>query len=257
MSATTAERFSLAGRTALVTGASRGIGQAIATAYAQAGALVAVCSRSLEACQEVVAAIAAEGGEAFAVAGNVSRAEECDAVVAAVMERAGRLDVLVNNAATNPQFGPLLDADESAIDKIFAVNVNAPIRMTRLVCDAWMRGNGGSIVNMASVAGIQPEPLTGAYNASKAALISVTRTLAQELGPAGVRVNAIAPGLVETRFARVLVETPQIHDHIVGQTALGRHAQPDEIAGAALFLASDASSFVTGSVLVVDGGWTA
>ena len=250
------ERFSLQGRTALVTGASRGIGEAIAVTYARAGALVAVCSRRSESCDRVVAGIAAQGGEAFAVAGNVSSPEDCSAVVAAVMERAGRLDVLVNNAATNPQFGPLLDADEGAIDKILDVNVKAPIRLTRLACDAWMREHGGSVVNMASVAGIKPEPLTGAYNASKAAIISVTRTLARELGSFGVRVNAIAPGLVETHFARVLIETKEIHDHLIGQTALGRHAQPDEIAGAALFLASDAASYVTGSVLVVDGGWT-
>jgi NAD(P)-dependent dehydrogenase (short-subunit alcohol dehydrogenase family) len=254
---TVANRFSLAGRAALVTGASRGIGQAIATILAEAGALVAVCSRKQEACDEVVMQIEAAGGEAFAVPGNVSSAEDCSRIVDSVMQRSRRLDVLVNNAATNPQVGPLLDADERAIDKVFEVNVKAPIRFARLACDAWMREHGGSIINLASVAGIQPEPLTGAYNASKAALISVTKTLAQELGSMGVRVNAIAPGLVQTHFARVLIETPEIHDHIVNQTALRRYAQPDEIAGAALFLASDAASYVTGSVLVVDGGWTA
>jgi NAD(P)-dependent dehydrogenase (short-subunit alcohol dehydrogenase family) len=120
-----------------------------------------------------------------------------------------------------------------------------------------MGAHGGSIINMASVGGIHPEPLIGAYNASKAALINLTLTLSHELGGSGIRVNAIAPGLVATDFSRVLIETPQIHDHIVGQTALGRHAQPDEIAGAAVFLAGEAASFVTGSVLVVDGGWTA
>jgi NAD(P)-dependent dehydrogenase (short-subunit alcohol dehydrogenase family) len=172
------------------------------------------------------------------------------------MEQFGRLDILVNNAATNPQFGPLLDAEIALVVKIFETNVVAALRMTRLAVDAWMRDNGGSVINMASVAGIKPEPLTGAYNMSKAALINLTKTLARELGPQGVRVNAIAPGLVETKFASILVETEAIHDHIVGQTAIGRHAQPDEIAGAALYLASDAASFVTGSVLVVDGGWT-
>jgi NAD(P)-dependent dehydrogenase (short-subunit alcohol dehydrogenase family) len=184
-------------------------------------------------------------------------AEDSERAMETVMQRYGRIDVLVNNAATNPQFGPLLDADLDVVRKIFDTNAIAALRLTQLAVDAWMRGSGGSVINMASVAGIKPEPLTGAYNMSKAALIALTRTLARELGPAGIRVNAIAPGLVETKFASVLVETQTIHDHIVGQTALGRHAQPDEIAGAALYLASDASAFVTGSVLVIDGGWTA
>jgi dehydrogenase/reductase SDR family member 4 len=254
---TVAERFSLNGRCALVTGASRGIGAEIAKLLAEAGALVAVCSRRLDACESVVDGILQSGGEAFAAAGNVSSADDCAAIVDTVMRRAGRLDILVNNAGTNPQFGPLVDADESAIDKILEVNVKAPLRLTRLATAEWMRDHGGSVINMASVAGIKPEALTGAYNASKAALISLTKTLARELGSSGIRVNAIAPGLVETKFARVLIETETIRDHIVGQTALGRHAQPSEIAGAALFLACDASSYVTGSVLVVDGGWTA
>ncbi len=252
-----ATRFSLDGRAALITGASRGIGRAIALAVASAGATVGVNARHAEGCDAVAAEITAAGGTAYPIPGHVGNAEGCEAIVAAFVERAGRVDVLVNNAGTNPQFGPLLDADEGAINRIWEVNVLGPLRVTRHVCTAWMREHGGSVINMASVAGIRPEALTGAYNASKAALISVTRTLARELGPLHIRVNAIAPGLVETRLAQVLVETPQIHDHIVGQTALARHAEPDEIAGAALYLASDASSFVTGSVITVDGGWTA
>ena len=242
---------------ALVTGSSRGIGLAIATVLAEAGATVAVNARHAEACDTAAGGIAAAGGRALAVPGHVGDAAACEAVVAEVMRQAGRLDILVNNAATNPQFGPILDADEGAISKIWEVNVMGPIRLTRHAVDAWMRDHGGSVINMASVAGIRPEPLTGAYNASKAALITLTRTIARELGPVGIRVNAIAPGLVETRLARYLVETTEVHEHILGQTALGRHAVPDEIAGAALFLASDAASFVTGSVLVVDGGWSA
>jgi dehydrogenase/reductase SDR family protein 4 len=250
------ERFSLAGRTALVTGSSRGIGRAIALLFATAGATVAVNARHAEACDDVVDEITKSGGSAIAVPGHVGSAEGCEAIVDAVIARTGRLDVLVNNAGTNPQFGPLIDADEGAVNRIWEINVLGPIRLTRYAVHAWMRDHGGSVINMASVAGIKPEAMTGAYNASKAALISVTRTLSRELGSSNIRVNAIAPGLVETRLAKVLVETPQIHDHIVGQTALGRHAEPDEIAGAALFLASDASTFVTGSVLTVDGGWT-
>ena len=252
-----AQRFDLSGRVALVTGGSRGIGFAVAAALATAGARVAIMARDEAACQAAVHEIREEGGDAIAVSGHVGREADAERSVTRVMEEFGRLDVLVNNAATNPQFGPLLDADPALVLKIFETNVMAALRMTGLAVDAWMREHSGSVINMASVAGIKPEPLTGAYNMSKAALINLTKTLARELGPAGVRVNAIAPGLVETKFARVLVETETIHDHIVGQTAIGRHAQPDEIAGAALYLASDASSFVTGSVLVVDGGWTA
>ena len=231
---------------------------AIAVALAEAGATVAINARHADACEEAVAQIVADRWPCRSPMPAMSAMpRRCEAVVAEVMRQTGRLDVLVNNAATNPQFGPILDADEGAINKIWDVNVMGPIRLTRHAVAAWMRDHGGSVINMASVAGIRPEALTGAYNASKAALITLTRTLARELGPLGIRVNAIAPGLVETKLARYLVETTAVHEHIIGQTALGRHAVPDEIAGAALFLASDAASFVTGSVLVVDGGWSA
>jgi NAD(P)-dependent dehydrogenase (short-subunit alcohol dehydrogenase family) len=251
------QRFSLSGRCALITGGSRGIGRAVALAMAAAGAKVAVCARHLDACEAVAAEITARGGQAIAIAGNVGRAEDAVAIIDGAVGGLGALDILVNNAATNPHFGPLVDAEDAAVDRIFQVNVQGPLRLVGAAVRAWMGEHGGSIINMASVGGISPEPMIGAYNASKAALINLTRTLAQELGASGIRVNAIAPGLVETDFARVLIETPAIHDQIVGQTALHRHGQPDEVAGAAVFLAGEAASYITGSVLVVDGGWTA
>lgn len=248
------DRFSLAGRVALVTGGSRGIGRAAALALAEAGAKVAVSSRRQQACEAVVAEIEAAGGEAVAAAGNAGRPEDAERVVAATVAHLGRLDVLVNNAATNPEFGPLLDSSPAAVDKTLQVNLMGPLNFTRAAVRAWMGDHGGSVINLSSIAGITPDPGMGAYAASKAALISVTRSLARELGPRGVRVNAIAPGVVRTDFARILVETPRILDRILDRSSLRRIAEPEEIAGPILFLASEASSYVTGAVLLVDGG---
>jgi NAD(P)-dependent dehydrogenase (short-subunit alcohol dehydrogenase family) len=250
-------RFSLEGRVALVTGGSRGIGRSISLALADAGARVAVSSRKAEACDQVVAEIQAAGGEAITAAGNAGRAEDIVRVVDQVMSSLGRLDILVNNAATNPQFGPILDAEESVFDKVLEVNLKGPWRLTREAVRAWMGEHGGSIVNVASVGGLRSEGFLGVYNASKAALINMTRTLARELAPRGIRVNAIAPGLIRTDFARVLVETPEIRERLTSQSALGRVGEPDEMAGAVVWLCSDAASYVTGTCVILDGGVTA
>ena len=248
------DRFSLEGRVALVTGGSRGIGRAIALALAAAGARVAVSSRKAEACQAVVDEISAAGGSGLAVPGHAGRADEIERTVGTVMQELGRLDILVNNAATNPQFGPLVDTTETAFDKVNEVNVKGPWLFAREASRAWMGENGGNILNIASIGGLKSEPFLGAYGATKAALVSLTKTMAREMGRQGIRVNAIAPGLIRTDFARVLVETPEIHDRAVAATCLGRVGEPDEIGAAALFLCSDAASYVTGTVLVVDGG---
>ena len=248
------DRFSLAGRVALVTGGSRGIGRAVCLALADAGARVAVSSRKPPACAAVVAEIEERGGEAMAAPGNVGSAEDAVRVVDEVVGRWGRLDVLVNSAAANPEFGPVLSVSQAAIDKTFQVNISGPLNFTREAVRAWMGDHGGSVINLSSIAGLAPDPGMGPYAAAKAAVISLTRSLARDLGPQGVRVNAIAPGVVRTDFARFLVETPEIRDRILERSALGRVAEPDEIAGPALWLASDAASYVTGAVILVDGG---
>jgi NAD(P)-dependent dehydrogenase (short-subunit alcohol dehydrogenase family) len=249
--------FSLQGRVALVSGASRGIGEAIAVRLAEAGAAVVLSARKPEALQATADRITAAGGRALAVAANMGRPAEVAALVAQGVAAFGTIDVLVNNAATNPYFGPMLDVEEAAWDKTFEVNVKGYFAAIRAVAaDLRARGLPGSIVNVTSVAGLRAAALQGVYGMTKAAVISMTQTLAQELGPDGIRVNAIAPGLVETRFAAAIVASDTLREQVVARTALGRPAQPDEIAGAALYLASNASSYVTGQVLVVDGGMT-
>ena len=250
----TLDRFSLQGRAALVTGGSRGIGRAIALALAGAGAQVGVSSRKADACQAVVDEITAAGGTAVSVPGHAGRAEEIERTVAAVMEQFGRLDILVNNAATNPQFGTLVDTEEAAFDKVTEVNVKGPWLYARAAHRAWMGEHGGNILNIASIGGLKSEPFLGVYGATKAAVVSLTRTMAREMGGQGIRVNAIAPGLIRTDFARVLVETPEIRERFTAAAALGRVGEPEEMAGAVVWLCSDAAAYVTGSVVTLDGG---
>jgi len=238
----------LDGKTALVTGASRGIGLAAARALATAGADVVVTSRRPEAAQQAAEQIgpAAVGVGAHAV--DEAAARRC---VQTVLERFGRLDILVNNAATNPAYGPLIAQDHARFTKTVDVNLWAPLLWTGLATTAWMGEHGGSVINTASIGGLAHEPGIGVYNTTKAALIYLTKQLALELSPR-VRVNAVAPGLVRTKMAEVLWREHE--PQVAAGTALGRIGEPDDIAAAIAFLASDAANWVTGEVLVVDGG---
>lgn len=245
----------LEGKVALVTGGSRGIGEAIARAFGLAGAEVAIASRKLQGVTDAAERLRKDGVTVEPYACHAGKPQEIDALIASVIKRFGRIDVLVNNAATNPHFGPMVTADEAAFDKTFEVNVKGYLHLSRAVASHLVdRRAPGSILNVSSFVGIAAAPLQGIYGMTKAAVLSMTRTLALELGPSRIRVNAIAPGLVETRFAQALIANDDIRQRIVERTPLGRYAQPEEIAGAALYLASDAASFVTGHTLVVDGG---
>jgi len=246
--------FSLEGKVAVVIGASRGIGRAIALRVAQAGAKVVVSSRKLEGVQAVADEIEAAGGEALALQAHVGRSDDVAALVTQTVETFGRLDVAVNNAATNPHFGPLLTADEGQWDKILDMNAKGAFRVCKVVVPHMEAQGGGKIINLVSVAGLRPSPGMGVYSVSKAALIMLTQVLAVELGPANIQVNAIAPGVIKTRFSQVLWQTPEIAEPALRTLPAGRFGEPEDVAGLALYLASPASGYVPGAVFVVDGG---
>lgn len=248
--------FDLTGKVAIVTGASRGIGEAIALALSQAGAAVALTSRNLENVVPVADKIRATGGQALALQAHAGVGANAETVVQQTLDKFGRVDVAVNNAGTNPHFGPILTAEESQWDKIFEVNVKGYFFLVKAVAPVMKRQGGGKIINLASVAGLNPGPMMGVYSTSKAAVIMLTKVLALELAADNIQVNAIAPGFVRTKFSAALWSNPQLKQILERSTPQGRIANPDEVAGAAVYLASDASSFTTGSVLVVDGGFS-
>lgn len=246
-----ATALSLDGRVALVTGGTRGIGRAIAEAYAAAGAGVVVLARKADELAETEAALARIGGEVLTVAGSAGDPEVLDAAVTRTVAELGRLDVVVANAATNPAFGPTIEVESRAVRKILEVNLEGPLHLAQAAWRAWMREHGGVVLTIASIGGLRPTPLIGTYNVSKAALVHLTRQLALELAP-GVRVNAIAPGLVRTEFARALWEPDE--DGVAQRFPLRRIGTGDDVAALALFLASDAASWITGEVYKLDGG---
>jgi NAD(P)-dependent dehydrogenase (short-subunit alcohol dehydrogenase family) len=248
--------FDLSGKVAIVTGSSRGIGRSIAQTMAALGAKVVVSSRKREACEPVAAGIRAQGGEAHVIPCNIARRPEVEALVAGTNERFGPIDILVCNAAVNPVYGPLGDLTDEAFDKIMGTNVRSNLWLCNLVIPGMAERGGGAVVIVSSIAGLRGTEMIGAYGISKAADFALARNLAVEWGPKNVRVNCIAPGLIRTDFARALWEDPEALDARNRSTPLRRIGQPEEIGPVAAFLASRAASYVTGQIIVADGGVT-
>ncbi len=246
-------KFSLDGKVALVTGGSRGIGRAIALTFADAGADVVVSARKLPDLEVVSEEIRAKGRKSLAVASHIAKIEESKGLVEKVKAEFGRIDILVNNAGTNPYNGPLIDAEEWAWDVTMNVNLKGPFLLSLLVARIMREQGGGNIINMASGAGINPSSLH-IYSVSKAGLIMLTRCMAREWGQYNIRVNAIAPGVIKTRLSELLWKEPAVGERAARSNVLGRLGEPEDVAEAALFLASDASSYVTGVTIPVGGG---
>ena len=247
--------FDLDGKIAFVSGASRGIGEAIAKLLAQQGAHVIVSSRKIDGCQHVADAIIAAGGKATAIACHIGEMEQIHQAFARIREDFGRLDILVNNAATNPQFCHVLDTDLSAFQKTVDVNIRGYFFMSVEAGKLMREHGGGSIINVASINGVSPGAFQGVYSMTKAAVINMTKVFAKECAPFGIRCNALLPGLTDTKFASALVKNDAILKGVLQQIPLNRVANPEEMAGAVLYLASDASTYTTGLSLNVDGGF--
>lgn len=253
----TDKMFNLSGRVAVVTGASRGIGEAVAKALAQQGAHVVVSSRKLDGCEAVAQAINTAGGSAEAFACHIGELEQIKAIIAHVQSTHGKIDILVNNAATNPYFGPILDTDARAFEKTVDVNIRGYFYMSVEAAKLMREHGGGSIVNVASVNAQIPALGQGIYSMTKAAVVSMTQAFAKECAPYNIRVNALLPGLTDTKFAAAIVHNKEIMTEANKGIPVGRAAQPEEMAGAVVYLVSDAASYTTGECLRVDGGMLA
>ncbi len=248
--------FDLTGKVALVTGASKGIGRAIAELYAHVGAKVVVSSRKQEAVDAVVTEIKGKGGNALAVACNVGDASDIQKLIDATLATYGTIDIVVNNAAANPSFGPVVETTESSFDKIIAVNVKGPFELAKKVYPILKAKKSGSVINISSIGGLRPESGLGIYSMSKAALISLSKVMAKEWGDDNIRVNVICPGLIRTKFSEALWSNEKIMHTMMKMLAIKRVGTPEEIAALALYLAADASSYSTGAVFTADGGFT-
>src|SRR5688500_119353 len=250
----TSSLFDLTGKVAVITGSSRGIGRAIAERMAEHGATVVVTSHKLDACEEVVNAIKSKGGEAVAVACNISRKEDLQALVDSSVKQYGGIDVLVCNAAVNPYYGPSIDMPDDAYDKVMNSNVRSNFWLCNMALPQMAERGGGSVIIISSIAGLLGSTTLGVYGLSKAADMALARNLCAEWGPKNIRANCIAPGLIRTDFAKALWDDPKIYAQTVKLYPLRRIGEPDEIAGAAVFLAGPSGSFMTGQTIVIDGG---
>lgn len=249
-------KFRLENKVAIVTGASKGIGKAIALALGQQGAKVVIASRKQEAVDGIAKEFLAEGIEAIGIAAHMGDMGQIKCLVEKTVKHFGGIDIVVNNAAANPSFGLVIETDHSVFDKIMDVNVKGPLELCKLAYPFMKSRGGGSVINISSIEGITPGTGLGLYSVSKASLIALTKVLAKEWGVDKIRANVICPGLVKTKFSEALTGNEKILRHVMAKQALPQLAEPEDIAGLALFLASEASSFCTGAVYTADGGYT-
>ncbi|MCU0338262.1 MAG: glucose 1-dehydrogenase [Spirosomaceae bacterium] len=248
--------FSLQGKVAIITGASKGIGEQIARYFAQMGAKVVISSRKQADLDELAAEIRQEGGEITAIEARMGDEAQTQNLIQKTVEIYGGIDILVNNAAANPYFGPTVDCPDSAFDKIMDINVKSPFQICKMVHPLMKQRGGGSIINISSIAGDTPDPGLGIYSVSKAAMNMLTKVFAKEWGSDGIRVNAVAPGLIKTKFSQALWQDEKILNHFTKRLPIARMGTVEEVASLVLYLASDASGYCTGGVYTVDGGTT-